>query len=142
MVKSLSRVKIRLLLCISARGRQCILHRQSRVHKTYCFHRSQPISVHNCLHHISYTLINIIYRPASVCLFLGATVSVETEFSPVMSRQYLNVNFIPTAVFTRKTEGLCGFMDDDDSNDLIGPNGEQYDDATQFAESCKFAFVL
>lgn len=59
-----------------------------------------------------------------------------------MSRQYLNVNFIPTAVFTRKTDGLCGFMDDDDSNDLIGPNGEQYDDATQFAESCKFACFL
>ena len=75
----------------------------------------------------------------SIYLFLGATVSVGAEFSPVMSRQYLNVNFIPTAVFTKKTQGLCGFMDDDETNDLIGPNGEKYEDAIQFAESCKFA---
>jgi hypothetical protein len=70
--------------------------------------------------------------------FSGATVSVETEYSPVMSRQYLNVNFIPTAMFSKNTEGLCGFMDDDDTNDLIGPNGEQYNnDTLQFAESCE-----
>jgi hypothetical protein len=55
-----------------------------------------------------------------------------------MSRQYLNVNFIPTAMFSKNTEGLCGFMDDDDTNDLIGPNGEQYNnDTIQFAESCE-----
>ena len=65
--------------------------------------------------------------------------SVETEYSPVMSRQYLNVNFIPTAMFSKNTEGLCGFMDDDDTNDLIGPNGERYNDTIQFAESCKYA---
>ena len=68
----------------------------------------------------------------------GATVSVETEYSRVMSRHYLNVNFIPTATFARNTEGLCGFMDDDDTNDLTGPNGEQYNDTIQFAESCKY----
>jgi hypothetical protein len=74
---------------------------------------------------------------------LGATVSVETEYSPVMSRQYLNVNFIPTAAFSKTTEGLCGFMDDDDTNDLTGPNGEKYNDTIQFAESCKYArFVV
>ena len=56
-----------------------------------------------------------------------------------MSRQYLNVNFIPTAMFSKNTEGLCGFMDDDDTNDLIGPNGEQHNDTTQFAESCMYA---
>ena len=56
-----------------------------------------------------------------------------------MSRHYLNVNFIPNADFTKTTEGLCGFMDDDETNDLIGPNGEQYNDAIQFAESCKLA---
>ena len=65
--------------------------------------------------------------------------SVQTEYSPVMSRQYLNVNFIPTAMFSRNTEGLCGFMDDDDTNDLIGPSGERYNDTIQFAESCKYA---
>ena len=56
-----------------------------------------------------------------------------------MSRHYLNVNFIPNADFTKTTEGLCGFMDDDETNDLIGPNGEQYNDAIQFAESCELA---
>ena len=59
-----------------------------------------------------------------------------------MSRQYLNVNFIPTAMFSKNTEGLCGFMDDDDTNDLIGPNGERYNDTIQFAESCKYMHVL
>ncbi|XP_028399971.1 uncharacterized protein LOC114523292 [Dendronephthya gigantea] len=67
----------------------------------------------------------------------GVTVSVEAEYSPVMSRHYLNVNFIPNADFTKATEGLCGFMDDDETNDLIGPNGEQYNknDTIEFAES-------
>jgi hypothetical protein len=41
-------------------------------------------------------------------------------------------------MFARNTEGLCGFMDDDDTNDLTGPNGEQYNDTIQFAESCKY----
>ncbi|XP_028400062.1 uncharacterized protein LOC114523364 isoform X2 [Dendronephthya gigantea] len=67
----------------------------------------------------------------------GVTVSVEAEYSPVMSRHYLNVNFIPNADFTKATEGLCGFMDDDETNDLIGSNGEQYtyNDTVQFADS-------
>ena len=69
---------------------------------------------------------------------LGETVSVEAEYSPVMTRHYLNVNFITTAQFMKKTEGLCGFMDDDENNDLIGPRGEEYSDAIQFAESCMF----
>ncbi len=41
-------------------------------------------------------------------------------------------------MFARNSEGLCGFMDDDDTNDLTGPNGEQYNDTIQFAESCKY----
>ncbi len=41
-------------------------------------------------------------------------------------------------MFARNTEGLCGFMDDDDTNDLTGPNGEQYNDTIEFAESCKY----
>ncbi len=58
-----------------------------------------------------------------------------------MSRHYLNVNFIPTAMFARNTEGLCGFMDDDDTNDLTGPNGEQCNDTIQFVESCKYQYA-
>ena len=83
----------------------------------------------------------------------GVTVSIETAYSPVMKRQYLNVNFIPTAAFTKTTEGLCGFMDDDETNDLVGPNGQQFNDLVgqngqhfndplQFAESCEFTNVL
>ena len=64
------------------------------------------------------------------------TVTVEVAYSPVMKRQYLNIQFAPTVVFMQKTEGLCGFMDDDDTNDLVGPNGEQYNDTFVFAESC------
>ena len=68
--------------------------------------------------------------------------SIETAYSPVMKRQYLNVNFIPTASFTKTTEGLCGFMDDDETNDLVGPNGQHFNDPLLFAESCKFTKVL
>lgn len=64
--------------------------------------------------------------------------SVDVAYSPKMSRQYINIQFTPTAAFLRETEGICGFMDDDSSNDLIGPNGEIYRDPVKFTESCKF----
>ena len=55
-----------------------------------------------------------------------------------MGRQYLNVLFTPTVAYTGRTEGLCGVMDNEPLNDLRGPNGEQYNDPIQFADSCKF----
>jgi len=55
-----------------------------------------------------------------------------------MGRQYLNVLFTPTIAFKGHTEGLCGVMDNDPSNDLRGPSGEQYSDPIKFADSCKW----
>lgn len=58
-----------------------------------------------------------------------------------MGCHYLNVMFIPSARFKSQTEGLCGVMDDDPSNDLRGPNGEQYNDPIQFADSWRITAV-
>ena len=67
----------------------------------------------------------------------GVTMSINVGYSPKMARQYINVQFAPIASFIRKTEGICGFMDDDSSNDLIGPSGEAYKDPIIFTDSCK-----
>lgn len=64
--------------------------------------------------------------------------SINVGYSPKMARQYINVQFAPIASFIRKTEGICGFMDDDLGNDLIGPNGETYKDPIIFTDSCKY----
>ena len=53
-----------------------------------------------------------------------------------MQRQYINMLFGPNKDFTGKTQGLCGMMDDDASNDFQGPNGTLYEDAVEFAETC------
>ena len=58
-----------------------------------------------------------------------------------MGRQYLNVLFTPTVAFKGHTEGLCGVMDNDPSNDLKGPDGEQYNDPIQFADSCEWNVI-
>lgn len=60
----------------------------------------------------------------------------------MMGRQYVNVLFTPTVAFKGHTEGLCGVMDNDPSNDLRGSNGERYNDPIQFAESCKWTLML
>lgn len=67
----------------------------------------------------------------------GLTVTADVRHSYVMKRQYLNVLFTPTASYKGHTEGLCGVMDNDPSNDLKGPNGEQHDDPIKFSDSCK-----
>ena len=58
-----------------------------------------------------------------------------------MERQFLNIVFAPTVHFDTKTEGLCGFMDNDDTNDFIGPDGMSYSDAIDFSESCKNTYL-
>ncbi|CAH1273220.1 TNC [Branchiostoma lanceolatum] len=65
----------------------------------------------------------------------GASVAFDIRFSPKMGRQYLNVIFSPTAGFKEKTQGLCGYMDDDEDNDFTGPDGTLHGDAPSFAES-------
>ena len=69
--------------------------------------------------------------------FSGLTITADVRHSHAMARQYLNVLFTPTVAFKGHTEGLCGVMDNDPSNDLKGPGGEQYNDPIHFANSCK-----
>jgi len=54
-----------------------------------------------------------------------------------MKRQYLNVLYSPTAAFKGRTQGLCGFMDNNATNDFMGPDETVYEEPVQFAESCK-----
>ncbi len=72
----------------------------------------------------------------------GLTITTDVRHSHVMVRQYLNVLFTPTVAFKGHTEGLCGVMDNDPSNDLKGPNGQQYNDPIPFADSCKWSFNI
>ena len=62
---------------------------------------------------------------------------MEVRHSPVMERQYLNVIFAASIALNKATEGLCGYMDNDEKNDFYGPDGTLYTDAVEFAESCK-----
>ncbi|XP_022808830.1 mucin-like protein [Stylophora pistillata] len=65
----------------------------------------------------------------------GVTVTIDVRHSRVMKRQYLNILYSPTAAYKGHTEGLCGFMDNNATNDYIGPDGTLYDNAVKFAES-------
>ena len=71
-----------------------------------------------------------------VSYFSGSTLTLDVRYSPTMQRQYMNIMFTPTAVFLGNTEGLCGKMDDNQTNDLTGPDGRLYNDPTAFTESC------
>ena len=64
--------------------------------------------------------------------------TVATSYSAKMKRLFLNVGFTPTAEFFKKTAGLCGYMDDDVTNDLTGPDGTLYNSTDEFAESCEY----
>ena len=66
----------------------------------------------------------------------GTSYTVEVRYSNMLERQYLNTEFGPTASFIEKTEGLCGYMDDDEINDFTGPDGKVYTDTDEFANAC------
>lgn len=70
----------------------------------------------------------------------GVSLTIDVRYSPGMQRQFINILFSPTASFKRTTEGLCGYMDGDKSNDLVGSNGVLYQVANilDFAKSCKW----
>ena len=74
-------------------------------------------------------------------LYKGARVTIDVRYSPMMDRQYMNAIFTPTAAFKGTTTGICGLFDNDDANDMTGPDGTVYTDSTQFVESCK-VFIL
>ncbi|XP_072043066.1 uncharacterized protein [Amphiura filiformis] len=68
------------------------------------------------------------------------TLTVEVRFSPMIQRQYINIYFnASNKDFIGKTEGLCGMMDDNEANDLQGPDGILYTDPVDFAESWRIA---
>ena len=56
-----------------------------------------------------------------------------------MNRQYINIQYVLTKDFMQKTAGLCGFMDDDEQNDFMGPDGTIYmsNNTDAFVESCE-----
>ena len=72
----------------------------------------------------------------------GATYNVEVRYSVTMQRQYIDTAIGPPIAFIKKTEGLCGTMDDNATNDLVGPNGTVYSDPIQFTESCEILALL
>ena len=79
---------------------------------------------------------NLILIPLACLPLIGVTVTIDVRHSRVMKRQYLNVLYSPTAAYKGHTEGLCGFMDNNSTNDFMGPDGVIYSNAVQFAESC------
>ena len=66
----------------------------------------------------------------------GASFTVEVLYSKMVGRQYIDTEFNPVDAFLGNTEGLCGLLDSNRNNDLMGPSGELFDNATAFAESC------
>ncbi|KAI8507318.1 hypothetical protein Bbelb_146980 [Branchiostoma belcheri] len=71
----------------------------------------------------------------SITFASGATVSFDVRYSPKMGRQFVNILFSPTATFKGNTEGLCGLMDDNNTNDFTGPDGSVHNDSSVFAET-------
>ena len=66
----------------------------------------------------------------------GITYTIETHYSPVLERQFMNVLLGPSSALEGKTSGLCGKMDGIQVNDFTGPDGAVYDDAIRFGDSC------
>lgn len=67
--------------------------------------------------------------------------SFDVRYSPKMARQYINIQYVLTKDFMRDTSGICGYMDDNKTNDLMAPDGTIYNDTTQFVESCTYSFA-
>ena len=67
----------------------------------------------------------------------GASVSLDTRFSSMMSRHFINILIVPTLAFKFSTSGVCGSLDNDASNDLASPEGEIFENTDAFVESCK-----
>ena len=105
-----------------------------------------PLSVDfDDVHTLADDVVLYVNRPANssaiVAYFFkfshGATYNIEVRYSAQMERQYLEPAIGPPVAFKHKTAGLCGTMDDDATNDLVGPDGTLFaTDAIAFAESC------
>ena len=87
--------------------------------------------------------VSLMSSPESVALISfqfanGVSLSVDVRYSGTMERQFINILFAPVASFKGSTEGLCGLMDGNVTNDLVGSDGVTYVPAKvlDFAKSC------
>ena len=87
--------------------------------------------------------VSLMSSPESIALISfqfanGVSLSVDIRYSAAMERQFINILFAPVASFKRSTEGLCGLMDGNVTNDLVGSDGVTYVPAKvlDFAKSC------
>ncbi|XP_065830968.1 uncharacterized protein [Oscarella lobularis] len=90
--------------------------------------------------------VSLMSSPESIALISfqfsnGVSLSVDVRYSAAMERQFINILFAPVASFKRSTEGLCGLMDGNVTNDLVGSDGVTYAPAKvlDFAKSWKIA---
>lgn len=64
-----------------------------------------------------------------------ASITVHVSYSQKMRRQFLGISTTATNVMFYQTKGLCGFFNNDDSDDFTGPNGEIFSSHIDFVES-------
>ena len=74
----------------------------------------------------------------------GTSITVDVRYSTGLLKSggyYINIRMALTADYKGNTYGLCGFMDDDTSNDFQHRDGKfikpEETNITAFAESCK-----
>ncbi|CAD5126265.1 unnamed protein product, partial [Dimorphilus gyrociliatus] len=65
----------------------------------------------------------------------GSSISVITSFSEKMKCQYLSLSITGSEKMFNQTSGICGVMNDEDSDDFKGPNGENFTSHIDFVES-------
>lgn len=65
----------------------------------------------------------------------SASITVLISYSQKMKRQFLGISTTASNEMINQTKGLCGFFNDDDADDFIGPNGMLYSSPIDFVES-------
>lgn len=72
----------------------------------------------------------------------GAALSLISSFSSKMERQYLSLIITPVNEMLNETSGICGFFNDNDSDDFIGPDGKFYSSPVDFVESWRITKTI
>lgn len=95
--------------------------------------------------HVKVSVVEVVVGAFSTIYvrIVGASITVDVRYSPKIQRLFLNIRSTLTAAFKYQTSGLCGMMDDDESNDFTMSNGTVVtkDRAVEFAESCKWKYL-